>query len=294
MLSPSLVRPAKHVVRRVGSNLLGGVRQQPLWRRDLMTIHKRTEIRAPRIGRRAPSLLFSQSEHRTSKSSRLQQISVLRDFRGHKQGGLVLWELGSCLPALLTTLRYASRSGARPLRPSRPFRGRRSLYRVLLSQQMGARLPIEGARISVLIHNTKGNLVTIDNLGATVSQEVIISRGGEDESFVMAEREVGLAMKSSIVRQLGVSLTSDPEAIPLKFHHKSLHFAHESLPYPRLIIDKELAGPDSSGVSAATLWLYGPAACEFTLDGTPDHDFAKSSRESHQRLKGVLEELKDR
>lgn len=44
----------------------------------------------------------------------------------------------------------------------------------------------------------------------------------------------------------------------------------ELLPYPRLIIDKELAGPNSSDVSAATLWIYGPAASEFTLDGTPD------------------------
>lgn len=139
------------------------------------------------------------------------------------------------------------------------------------------------------IHNAKGNLVTIDNLGALVSQEVIISRGGEDESFVMVEREVGLAMKTAIVRQIGVSVISDPEAFPLKFYHGSLHFAHgmypagemspdqpylliriELLPYPRLIIDKELAGPVSSDVSAATLWSYAPAACEFTLNGTPD------------------------
>lgn len=44
----------------------------------------------------------------------------------------------------------------------------------------------------------------------------------------------------------------------------------ELLPYPRLIIDKGLTGPDFSDVSAATLWLYGLAASEFTLDGTRD------------------------
>lgn len=78
----------------------------------------------------------------------------------------------------------------------------------------------------ITIHDAKSKFVTIDNFGTLVTKEVLISRGGEDESFVIVEREVGLAMKSAILRQIGVSLTSDPEAIPLKFYHKSLHFAH--------------------------------------------------------------------
>lgn len=181
MLPTSLARPAKHAFRGVALNLLGGVRQQPLWRRNLVTFH-----------------------------------------------------------------------------------------------------------------DAKGKFVTIDHFGALVSKDITISRGSEDESFVMMDREVGLAMRSAIMRQIGVSLISDPEAIPLRFYHTSLHFAHELLPYPRLIIDKGLAGLDSSNVSAATLWLFGRCASEFTLDGTPDHDFTLSSRESQERLKGVLEELKDR
>lgn len=76
------------------------------------------------------------------------------------------------------------------------------------------------------IHDAKGKFVTIDNFGALVSKEVTISRGGEDESSVMVERQVGLAMKSAIVRQIGASLLRDPEAVPVKFYHKSLYFAH--------------------------------------------------------------------
>lgn len=113
MLPTSLARPAKHAFRGVALNLLGGVRQQPLWRRNLVTFH-----------------------------------------------------------------------------------------------------------------DAKGKFVTIDHFGALVSKDITISRGSEDESFVMMDREVGLAMRSAIMRQIGVSLISDPEAIPLRFYHTSLHFAH--------------------------------------------------------------------
>lgn len=58
------------------------------------------------------------------------------------------------------------------------------------------------------------------------SKDVIISRAGEDESSVMIDREVGLAMEAALRRQIGESLADDPEIIPLKFYHKSLHFAH--------------------------------------------------------------------
>lgn len=90
----------------------------------------------------------------------------------------------------------------------------------------GVRPPPLSRRHLMTIHNAKGNFVTIDNFGALASKEVSISRGGKDESFVMVEREVGLAMKSAIMRQIGVSLISNPETIPVKFYHESLHFAH--------------------------------------------------------------------
>lgn len=78
----------------------------------------------------------------------------------------------------------------------------------------------------VTIHDAKARFVTIDSLGVLVSKEIIISRAGEDESSVLIDREVGLAMKAALVRQIGTSLTDDPEAIPLRFYHKSLHFSH--------------------------------------------------------------------
>lgn len=78
----------------------------------------------------------------------------------------------------------------------------------------------------VTIHDAKARFVTADSVGVLVSKEIIISRAGEDESFVLIDREVGLAMKAALVRQIGISFTDDPEAIPLKFYHKSLHFSH--------------------------------------------------------------------
>lgn len=76
------------------------------------------------------------------------------------------------------------------------------------------------------IHNAKAQFVTIDSFGGLVSKGVTIYRAGEDEAFVLIDQEVGLAMKAALVRQIGISLTKNPEAIPLKFYHKSLHFAH--------------------------------------------------------------------
>lgn len=131
----------------------------------------------------------------------------------------------------------------------------------------------------VTIHDAKGQFVTIDDSGALVSKEVIISRGGEDESFVQLDREVGLAMKSAIVRQIGASLTSDPEAIPLKFYHTSLHFAH-GMPADDADRAAAISTPDHR---QGTRWAgskrlcqrsylvaLGPPTSELTLDDTPD------------------------
>lgn len=56
----------------------------------------------------------------------------------------------------------------------------------------------------VTIHDTKSQFVTIDNSGELISTGVTISRGGEDESSVQLDREVGFAMKSAIMRQINV------------------------------------------------------------------------------------------
>lgn len=150
------------------------------------------------------------------------------------------------------------------------------------------RKPLQHRHI-VAIHDAKARFVKVDRFGVLLSEEVIISRGGEDESSVLIDRGVGLEMKSALMQKIDISLADDPEAIPLKFYHRSLHFAHgierltasyaykvltvaEILPYPRLIIDKDLAGPEPTDVSAATLWLWPPVSCEITLDNTPDRE----------------------
>lgn len=78
----------------------------------------------------------------------------------------------------------------------------------------------------VTIHDAKARFVTINSLGVLASKEIIISRASEDDSFVLIDREVGLAMKAALMRQISTLVTDDPEAIPLRFFHKSLHFAH--------------------------------------------------------------------
>lgn len=94
---------------------------------------------------------------------------------------------------------------------------------------MGLRRKAAWHRHIVTIHDTKAQFVTLDDFGALVSQDVTISRAGRHSSFVTLDREVGLAMKAALMRQIGTSLLSDPDAIPLKFYHKSLHFAHGKL-----------------------------------------------------------------
>lgn len=81
-------------------------------------------------------------------------------------------------------------------------------------------------RYVVTIHDAKAQFVTIDNFGVLVSKEVTISRAGEDESSVLIDRDVGLAMQAALLQKIGTSPTDDPEAIPLIFYHKYLYFAH--------------------------------------------------------------------
>lgn len=76
------------------------------------------------------------------------------------------------------------------------------------------------------LHEAKARFVTIDRFGVLSSKEISISRAGDDESSLLIDQEVGLAMQAALMWKIGKSLTDDPEAIPLKFYHKSLHFAH--------------------------------------------------------------------
>lgn len=76
------------------------------------------------------------------------------------------------------------------------------------------------------MHDAKARFIEVSSSGVLDSNDVTISRAGEDESSVIIDRQVGLAMKAALRRQIGESLPDDPEIIPLKFYHKSLHFAH--------------------------------------------------------------------
>lgn len=75
-------------------------------------------------------------------------------------------------------------------------------------------------------HDAKARFIETGSSGVLDSKDVTISRAGEDECSVVIDREVGLAMKAALRRQIGESLADDPEIIPLIFYHKSLHFAH--------------------------------------------------------------------
>lgn len=102
----------------------------------------------------------------------------------------------------------------------------RAARRIAENLSRGSRRKPMWHRHIVTVHNAMARFVTIDRFGVLFSKEVIISRAGEDESFVLIDREVGLEMRAALMQKIGVSPADDPEAIPLKFYHRSLHFAH--------------------------------------------------------------------
>lgn len=67
---------------------------------------------------------------------------------------------------------------------------------------------------------------TIDPKGAPISYETGIMVGEPNESYVYIEPEVGNAIRSAIMRQLGSGVTGHPETLPLQFYHDSRHLAH--------------------------------------------------------------------
>ncbi|KFG80034.1 hypothetical protein MANI_029224 [Metarhizium anisopliae] len=142
-------------------------------------------------------------------------------------------------------------------------------------------------------HTAIAKFTTIDPKGAPVSYNTGIMIGEPEESYVYVEPEIGNAIQLAIVRQLGPNATSHFQTLPLQFHHDSHHFAHESVPLPRIDIFRNLGRSNcDSTCSPATLWLSGNWHA-ITLDGTPDESFERMSRESASELRGALERLKD-
>jgi hypothetical protein len=50
--------------------------------------------------------------------------------------------------------------------------------------------------------------------------------GEPDENFIYIEPEVGKAIRSAIVHQLGSGALNHSETLPLQFNHNSKHFAY--------------------------------------------------------------------
>ncbi|KAI1066406.1 hypothetical protein LB506_008495 [Fusarium annulatum] len=139
-------------------------------------------------------------------------------------------------------------------------------------------------------HSAVARFTTIDRRGMPISCDTGIMIGELDESFVYVEPEVGNAIRSAIIHQLGSGAFNHSETLPLQFNHDSKHFSYKSLPFPRIDIRQNLGQPESK-ISSATLWLSGNWHA-ITLDGTPEEAFERASRESASKLKGALERLK--
>ncbi|RSL65978.1 hypothetical protein CEP53_003501 [Fusarium sp. AF-6] len=141
----------------------------------------------------------------------------------------------------------------------------------------------------------------------TLCVRLDVVTGDPHEAYVIVDRDVGFALRSAIVNQTRSSIVSGAAKIPLAFHHESQHFAHDTVPYPRIILEHDLPRQSPGNTSPATLWLWG-ATHSITLDGTSDGEFLtrkqgddtqlqvaefeEACRESHERLEGAAELLK--
>ncbi|RSM09761.1 hypothetical protein CDV31_007501 [Fusarium ambrosium] len=183
------------------------------------------------------------------------------------------------------------------VRLASPFRGP---LRVLYTRMR----PVHQCR---RFHERKADFVTLDANESLETRKLHVITGDPHEAYVIVDQDVGFAMRSAIVKQTRSSLASDAEKIPLAFHHESRHFAHDLVPYPRIILEHDLPHQSPGNTSPATLWLWG-ATHSITLDGTTDGEFLtrkqrddtklqvaefeEASRESHKRLEGAAELLK--
>lgn len=75
-------------------------------------------------------------------------------------------------------------------------------------------------------HNATAKFTNIDPKGTPISSETGIMVGEPNESYIYIEPEVGNAIRSSIIGQLGSGVVGHSETLSLQFHHDSCHFAH--------------------------------------------------------------------
>jgi hypothetical protein len=79
---------------------------------------------------------------------------------------------------------------------------------------------------SRLYHSAVAKFTTVDPKGMPISRDTGIMIGGPDENFIYIEPEVGNAIRSAVVHQLGSDVLSDPKTLSLQFNHKSKNFTY--------------------------------------------------------------------
>lgn len=77
-------------------------------------------------------------------------------------------------------------------------------------------------------YSATAKFTDIDPKGAPVSYDTGIMVGEPHQSYIYVEPEVGNAIRSSIIRQLGSGVSSSSATLPLQFNHKSRAFAHST------------------------------------------------------------------
>lgn len=79
-----------------------------------------------------------------------------------------------------------------------------------------------------LFHDGKADFITIESNGSLPTRQLHILIGDPRDAYIILDKDVGFAMRSSIVKQTGLCLVSDPEKVTLAFFHDSRHFAHNA------------------------------------------------------------------
>ncbi|UNI16972.1 hypothetical protein JDV02_003354 [Purpureocillium takamizusanense] len=121
---------------------------------------------------------------------------------------------------------------------------------------LASTLSVKVKRVPLLrraFHDAKAEFVTLSATGSITTQKIDVFMGDPHGTYVIFSKNIGFAIKSTIARQTGVCLSSDPEKMALTFYHTSRHFAHAAIPYPRIIIERDFPRQKAGDTSTATL-----------------------------------------
>ncbi|KAJ5199664.1 hypothetical protein N7491_009538 [Penicillium cf. griseofulvum] len=124
------------------------------------------------------------------------------------------------------------------------------------------------ARAARYFHWITTDFITFDARGNLVTREVPVVIGNLGESYVLIEREVGIALRAASPFT-SASAASAEDRFKLTFFQDSQHFGFGSSSYPRLYVPNQMPRRTETNRSPATLFLDGKMH-ELVLDGTPD------------------------